>query len=313
MRSSRAVAVAVLGVSLLLAGCGTSSKPTSAPSTTPSASAETFPTTVKVAGASTTISARPTSIVSLDPTATEDLFAIGAGSQVKVVDSLSDYPSNAPRDAKLSAYTPNVEAIAAYNPDLVVISNDMNHIAENLTKLNVTVLTLPAPTDIDGAYQEIDALGQATGHVAQADSLVTNMKKSISAELTKVKSASGTSAGLTYFYELDPTLYSATSNTFIGKVMALFGLRNIADSAKDASGGYPQLSEEAVVKAAPALVFTADSQTPAQVDKRPGWADVPAVKNGDVFELNADIASRWGPRLVDLVNAVGDDVIKASK
>lgn len=314
MRSSRAVAVAVLGVSLL-AGCGTSAKPSSVPSSKPSASGGTFPTTVTVAGGSLTVAARPTRILSLDPTATEDLFAIGAGPQVKVVDSLSDYPTSAPRDPKLSAYTPNVEAVAKYDPDLVVISNDTDHIKEQLTKLKVPVLVLPAPTGLDGAYQEITALGQATGRTSQAATVIDGMKKSVTAEVAKVKAATpaGAPSGLSYFYELDPTLYSATSTTFIGQVMALFGLHDIADSAKDASDGYPQLSEEFVVHAAPALVFTADSQTPAQVAKRPGWTVVPAVKNGDVVQLDQDIASRWGPRLVGLVQSVGTAVTKAEQ
>ena len=109
----------------------------------------------------------PTRIVSLSPTATEDLFAIGAGKQVVAVDNQSNYPSNAPL-TKLSGYTPNAEAVAAYNPDLVVVSFDGNHIVEALGKLKIPVLVEPTASTLAQAYTQIEQLGTATGQTAQA-------------------------------------------------------------------------------------------------------------------------------------------------
>ena len=120
----------------------------------------------------------PSRIVSLSPTATDDLFAVGAGKQVVAVDSLSTYPKHAPV-TKLSAFTPNVEAIAKYRPDLVVISGDENHIVDQLAKLHVPVLLEPAAANLARVYAEIRQLGKATGHTAQAKTVVAGMKKKV--------------------------------------------------------------------------------------------------------------------------------------
>ncbi len=115
---------------------------------------------------------------------------------------------------------------------------------------------------------------------------------------------------LTYYYELDQTYYSLTSKTFVGQLLALLGLKSIADAAHGAAaaGGYPQLSSEFIVKANPDYVILADTlcchQSAATVAHRPGWAGMRAVRDGHVIALNDDIASRWGPRIVTLLRDV---------
>jgi iron complex transport system substrate-binding protein len=129
-----------------------------------------------------------------------------------------------------------------------------------------------------------------------------------------VKNTPKTAAGAKYYYELDQTYYSVLSSTFIGRVLGLLGLKSIADAAKGAaaSGGYPQLSSEFIVKANPAFVFLADTkcckQTVASVQKRPGWSSMAAVTGGRVVPLDDDIASRWGPRIVDLLRSVSQAI-----
>src|SRR5262249_20533223 len=120
----------------------------------------------------------PQRIVSLSPTATEDLFAIGAGAQVVAVDDQSDYPPSAPK-TKLSGYTPNAEAIAGYRPDLVVVSNDANGLLAALHKLHIPVLMQPAARNLAGAYAEIVQLGRLTGHTAAAKRLVSSIRPAI--------------------------------------------------------------------------------------------------------------------------------------
>jgi iron complex transport system substrate-binding protein len=255
----------------------------------------------------------PTRIISLSPTATEDLFAIGAGMQVVAVDNDSDYPPSAPR-TKLSGYTPNAEAVAAYKPDLVVVSYDGNHIVEALKKLKIPVLVEPTASTLDQAYGQIDALGKATGRPMQAESLVASMKKRIAAIVASVPHAS---PPITVYHELEPDLYSATSKTFIGRIYTMLGLKDIADAAGGAGSGYPQLSQEFVVAADPRLIVLADTvccgQTVAKLDARPGWSTVAAVKNGDVLAVNDDVASRWGPRIVDFVAQVASKVKELEK
>jgi len=274
-----------------------------------------FPTTLAAANGSVTITSDPTRIVSLDPTATEDLYAVGAGAQVVAVDQDSDYPSGVPVTS-LSGLTPNIEAIAKYNPSLVVASQDSNGLVSGLGKLGIPVLIEPAVSTLSAAYQQIQQIGRATGHYNQANEVVQNMTQ----EITNTVQAAGTEdRGLTYYWELsnDP-YYSATSATFIGHVLDMFGLKNIADAAsKAADGGYPELSQEYIVTAKPQLIFLADNQpadggqTPAIVAKRPGWAGIPAVADDDVFGLNDDIASRWGPRLPYLVHEIANALASA--
>ncbi len=242
----------------------------------------------------------PHRIISLSPSATEMLYAIGAGKQVIAVDDQSDYPKQAPR-TKLSGFTPNVEAIAKYKPDLVVIANDVKGLRASLKKLNIKVVLQSAPRDLAGAYEQMRALATLTGHIRLANHAIASMDDKIRAAVS-----SAPRSHLRYYHELDPTLYSVKSSTFIGRVYELFGLQNIADKAPGAA--YPKLSSEYIVAANPDLIFLADSkcckQTLATVSARPGWSNIAAVKNEKVIAVDDSIASRWGPRVVAYVQAV---------
>jgi iron complex transport system substrate-binding protein len=247
--------------------------------------------------------AAPRRIVSLSPTATESLFAIGAGPQVVAVDDQSDYPKRAPRTT-LSGYTPNIEAIAGYRPDLVVLPGGGNDVVSGLRKLGIRVLLQPAVKDLSGTYAQIRQLGSVTGHRKAAASLVTRMKKSIAQVLKRTPKRR-----LSVYHELTPDLYSATSQTFIGRIYKLFGLRNIADAVDSSGSGYPQLSGEYILSANPSLIVLADSrccgQTAATVASRPGWGNVAAVRTRSILVVDDSVASRWGPRIVQFVRAVG--------
>jgi len=269
-----------------------------------------FPVKVHAANGTITVRARPTAIVSLSPTATEMLYAIGAGSQVKAVDEYSDYPASAPH-TDLDGNNPNVEAIASYKPDLVVVSDEAPGLDKQLDELGIPVLSDPAAANLSGEYAQFEELGKATGHEAQAGAEVTKIKSEIS---KIVQSLHKSARPLTYYYELDQTYYSATSSTFIGQVLGLLGMHSIADAAKGAaaSGGYPQLSGEFILKSNPDYILLADTiccgQSPATVAARPGWSNLAAVKDGRVLKLNDDIASRWGPRIVILLSEVAAEL-----
>lgn len=271
-----------------------------------SSSADTNAAASTSAAADTTSAADvPQAIISLAPTQTEILFAIGAGDQVIAVDEMSNYPAEAldkPHD--LSGFDPNVEAIAALNPDLVVIGDDFKGLAPQLQELGIDTWTSPAPTTLDEAYAQIEQLGAATGHIAEAAELVGNMQTDIQAA---VDAAPKPATALTYYHELDPTLFTVTSNSFVGQVYALFGLENVADGVEEGND-YPQLNAEYLIGADPDLIFLADAnwsgESPETVAARPGWADIAAVQHGGVIVIDDDIASRWGPRLVDFVQAV---------
>ena len=273
---------------------------------TPADEESSFPVTVTVAGTDTTIEAEPQAIVSLSPTATEMLFAIGAGDQVVAVDDFSNFPEEAPV-TDLSGFDPNVEAIIGYEPDLVILSGDRNDVVAGLAAVDVPTIVLDSALTIDDTYTQIEVLGAATGHVGDAAEVVAGMQSDIEELAAQVAERD---EPLTYYHELDDTFFSVTSETFIGEIYALAGLENIADAAEGAAdaGGYPQLSAEFIIDADPDLVFLADTkccgQDAATVAARPGWADLTAVQQDGVVELDDDIASRWGPRIVDFLRVI---------
>ena len=288
--------VAALAAALLAAFVsGASGEPVAAAS---------FPVTILTPDGKVTVAKKPRRIVSLSPTATETLFAIGAGPQVVAVDDQSDFPKSAPRTT-LSGFTPNVEAIAGYHPDLVVISYDTKGLSGALARLGITVVHHDGAKTFKGAYQQIRQLGLVTGNETKATKLVTHMKATI-ARIVRASRGNGTQ--LSVYHELDPSLFSASSATFVGKVYEALGLRNIADAADSSGTGYPQLSAEYVVSSSPDVIVLADSvccgQKASTVASRPGWDRISAVRTGSIVRVDDSIASRWGPRLVNFFRAM---------
>jgi iron complex transport system substrate-binding protein len=274
------ILVVALGAALLAGGCGEEASPPA------SASA-------------------PQRIVSLSPTTTETLFAIGAGERVVAVDDQSDEPPEAPRTS-ISAYQPSVEAIAGHRPDLVVVSAETPRDAvAGLRRLGVRVLDQPPAANLAEAYAQMRELGEVTGRRAAAAQVADEMR----AEVERLVASVPDGPPLRVFHELDPDLYSASSDTFIGQVYARLGLRNVADEAARRSGAeYPRMSAEAVVAADPDVIVLADSeccgQTPAKVARRPGWDAISAVRERAVVAVGDDVASRWGPRIPEFVERV---------
>ncbi|MGX6508700.1 ABC transporter substrate-binding protein [Rhodococcus sp. SJ-2] len=278
LTSRRFLTAGVAALALVIAGCGSGDD--AASDSAPPAESGT-----------------PQAIVSLSPTTTEMLYAVGAGDQVVAVDDQSDYPEGVPV-TDLSGYNPNVEAILGYDPDLVVATDDNGDLVAGLGNAGVDVLLLPAAVSLDDTYDQLEQVGAATGHVGDAAELVAQMQTEIS-EL--VASVPERETPLRYYHELDNTYYSVTDDTYIGEIYSLLGLTSIATGGD----GYPQLSSEFIVEQNPDLIFLADSQccgvTPETVAERAGWAELTAVRDGQVHVLDEDIASRWGPRVVDLV------------
>ena len=273
---------------------------TVAPTTT-AAAVPAFPVTV----AGVVIPERPAAIVSLSPTATEMLFAVGAGDQVIAVDEFSNYPPEAPV-TELSGFRPNLEAIAAYGPDLVVMSGNPEEIASGLEALGIPVLIHEAALSPEDAYRQMRQTGAATGHSGAAEELVASIQEEIAGLVDRYADPD---LGLTYYHEISDTFFSATSSTFIGTVYSLFGLENIADAADPDGYGYPQLSAEYILEADPDIIFYGCAiwcgTTAESIAGRPGWSELQAVGSGYLFEVDDDISSRWGPRLIEFVRLIG--------
>lgn len=304
-------------VALVVAACGSGdavpaestlpvdpSSTTVAPTTTTAATTTTvpdFPLTLEMMRGTVTLDSRPERIISLSATATESLYAIGAGDQVLAVDESSNFPEDAPV-TDLNGFTVTAESIAALEPDLVVMFFDPGDVFDGLRILGIPTMFQTAAVDLRDAYHQIEQLGEATGHAAEATAYVEGM----AGEIDSVVSGLPEDAPPAVFYhELDQALYSLTSVTLIGQLYAMLGLENIADAADPDATGYPQLSGEYILEQDPDLIFLADTKCCRQdadtVAGRPGWDTLTAVQSGRVIELDDDVASRWGPRIVDLM------------
>lgn len=297
-----AALVLVTGVT----GCAT--RPESSPPPTQADDpASAFPVKVTIPGMEpVAVPQRPKRIVSLSPTATEALYAVGAGKEVVAVDAYSDYPKQAPR-TKLSGFTTDAGTLGNYDPDLVIAQDNATELAEGLRSIDVPVMLTPSAKNLDEAYQQIEAIGQATGHSTTAKDLTRRMRTEIDKIVADTPKPS---RPLSYFHEVSSDYYTATSESFVGDVYSLFELNNIADPA---AGKFPQLSEERILQADPDLIFLADEARVPQVSARPGWGTLTAVRQGQVVALDGDIAARWGPRIVDMVRAVADAVASAQR
>jgi len=262
-----------------------------------------YPVTVSHGFGDLVLKKKPVRILSLSPTATEILFAIGAGSQVFAVDDQSNYPLGVPV-TNISGWTPNLEAILGMEPDLVAHSYLPEDIEDGLASVGIPSMAQFAAGTLADTYQQIEMLGIATGNQVNADQLVTSMKSNIQALVDRSKGLRGG----TFYHELDQTFYSITSSTLVGEIYTLVGLENIADGADPDGTGYPQLSEEYLLAQDPDFIFLADTKCCAQsidiVKARPGWSTLSAVQENAVIELDDDIASRWGPRVVDFLVVV---------
>jgi len=331
---SRKILAMLAAIALVAAACGSSSDTAEAPSTTLSTTTTTatsttvaassttnpttttssttvlepsgFPVTIDAPNGPVTIEKQPENIVSLSPTSTEALFAVGAGPQVVAVDNQSNYPAEAPM-TELTGFEPNLEAIAGYGADLVVIMYDPGDVITGLEAIGIPVIMHPSATTLDDTYMQIDQIGAATGHVDEASRLVASMRTEIAAAI-----ASTDGGGATYYHELSPDYYSVTSATFVGALYTMLDLENIADGSDPDGYGYPQLSAEHILSEDPDMMFLADTkccdQDAATVAGRPGWDTLTAVQEGAITELDDDIASRWGPRVVDFVASIAEAI-----
>lgn len=326
MRTARRLPAVLLGAALVLTACGTDDSATDdetqgeaadlacAPPEPdpdrPGVGDGTFPVTIEGDAGGLELESEPERIVSLSPTHTEMLFAIDAGDQVEAVDEYSYYPEEAPV-TDLSGYEPSVEAITEYDPDLVVLGSEHVDIADQLDSVDVPSVVLNSADELEDTYAQLRLLGDATGRTEAADSEADRVESEITSTVEEVCAEIGDTEPLSVYHELDDSLYSATSETFIGQIYSMFGLANIADEADDGSaGGYPQLSAEYVVEEDADLIFLAygDESAVEELEQRPAFDTVTAVADGGVHTLDTDISSRWGSRVVELTESVGHAV-----
>lgn len=294
------VFVALAACSDPRASTATPTPSTSAPVASPTAAA--FPLTVTGAdGQALTLPAPARAIVSHSPGATEILFAIGAGGQLVAADEFSNYPAAAKGLKRVKYSDPNPETEIALQPDLVILATNQKAQVEPFRRIGLPVLYNQEPPDIDGVLANISLLGRITGHAAEAEALVGQMRSRIDAVTAKVADVP---QGPKVFYELSDTLYSAAPQSFIGGMLLALKARNVAAGA---TTPFPQLTAEAVIAANPDVVLLADAQfgaTPERVGARPGWSAIAAVQSGRLYAVDPDVMNRPGPRVADAIETL---------
>lgn len=242
-------------------------------------------------------------IVSLAPSNTEILFAIGAGKQVVAREDFSNFPEEAANLPSVGGNmgTYNLEAIAQLEPDLILASPlTAPDALKSLQDISPAVFVVANPKNLDELYTNLVNVGILTGHQKEAEAMVTDLKKRVQAVEEKV---AGIAEKPTVFYELDATdpakPWTSGPGTFLDLLIGMAGGQNVGASL---TGEWAQISQEELIVQDPDIILLGDALyggiTPESVAARPGWDSIAAVKNQRVSAFNDDLVSRPGPRLV---------------
>ncbi len=282
-------------LTLLLGACAPTPTPAVEPTASPIVMTDGLGRTVTLAGPAQRV-------ISLAPSNTEILYAVGAGGQVVGRDNFSNYPPEALELPGLGDFMGfSIEQIVALNPDLVLLAEiHPPELVKSLEDAGLTVFYLKNPLTMEEMYPMLITVGELTGHKAEAEALVSRLSIRVAAVQQKL---AGVEQRPTVFYEIDGTdpskPWTTGSGTFIDTLLEMAGAENIG---RVMDSQYGQLSIEALLEADPDFILLGDANfgvTPEQVAARPGWSELTAVKEGRVLPFNDDLASRPGPRLVD--------------
>jgi len=318
-RTNRVILPVALGLSLVLGACAPAAtpaptaEPTAAPTTAPpTATEEPAPTPIVLTdslGRQVTLAAPAQRIVSLAPSNTEILFAIGAGDQLVGRDEFSDFPPEALEAPSIGSLYPqvNAEAVVELEPDLVLAAGITNpDDVEALAGLGLTVYATSVAANLDDIYHDILAVGTLTGQTDEAETLVADLR-------ARVEAVSARTAGMAerprVFYEIDATdpasPWTAGPGSFIDQLLTLAGGTNVGNVGADL---YYQISLEELVNQDPDVIVLGSStyggQTPELLAQRAGWENLTAVKNRAVYTFDDNLVSRPGPRVIDGLEAL---------
>jgi iron complex transport system substrate-binding protein len=288
---------------IALVGCAG----TQAPEASEPAGAE-VPESVSVvddAGRTVEIVSNPQRLISLAPSNTEILFALGLGDKVVGVTDFCNYPEEAKSIEQIGSYfDPSIEKIFSLSPDLVLAITGLPEVIAKLEELGIPALILD-PSDLEGVLANIQLVGKATGAEKEAEALVSEMRGRIAVVTEK---ASEVKERPRVFCEIDATdpskPWASGPGSFMDAMIRLSGGTNVA---ADAESPWPQLSAEEIIAKDPGIVILADSKygvTAESVKERHGWEVITAVKEGAIYDIDDDLISRPGPRIVDGLEAV---------
>ncbi|SDY16418.1 ABC transporter substrate-binding protein [Thermoactinomyces sp. DSM 45892] len=274
----------------VVVGCQSGDKPPVSTPVTPSKVK--YPITVKdMAGNAVEFKKPAERIISLIPSNTEIAYAIGLGDKMVGGTTNDDFPAEAKKLEKVGDFTINVEKVVALKPDLVLAST-MNKEVEKLKSLGIPTLVLDGKS-IKEVFESITIVGLATNKAHEADNLVGTMTKEKLAIYQKVTPIAKKNPKKVWL-EIDPTLMTAGGDTILNEMLEVAGGVNVAKELK----GWPQVGAEKVAAWNPDVIFSTYGST-SQIEARPAWASVGAVKQKQVFTLDSNTTSRPGPRIIE--------------
>lgn len=321
MKKFSALFLSLLLLIGLLVGCGqTNNAEQKENNSNASEQSKLFPVTVKDAlGEDVTIKEKPKRIVSLIPSNTEIVYALGLGEQIVGVSDNDNYPEDVQNKEKVGGMEFNVEKIISLKPDLVLAHASSAHNSQEglkqLKDAGINVFVVEDAQSFDKVYDSIQTIGKITGTSDKAEDIVAEMKTKL-ADIQEKGKTIPDDQKVSVFVEVNPApqIYTTGKGTFMDEMLTIIGAKNAAGDQE----GWPQMTEEAVVKLNPDVIVTTYGyyvdKAVDQVLARKGWENVSAVKNKRVYDVHSDLVSRPGPRLVEgveeLAKAIYPDVYK---
>jgi iron complex transport system substrate-binding protein len=261
------------------------------------------------AGRTVTVAQTPHRIISLAPSITEDLFALGLGGKVVGDTTYDNYPPAAVNITKVGGFSsPSIEKIVSLNPDVVFASSlENNTLLSTLSGYGIPTVVLN-PTSLTGILNDLSLIGKVSGSAGNSSALVANLTQKMTANSISVASH----PRVLYLVWYNPIM-SAGADTFEGDIIAHAGGINVAQLAN--VSGYGTMSKESIVALNPSVIIAnsaMNSTAVQQVKSDPALATVDAVKNGKIYILDSDIISRPGPRAFDALEQIAVIIRQAS-
>ncbi|WP_305960628.1 ABC transporter substrate-binding protein [Bacillus safensis] len=310
MKKLTAIWLSLLLVMGVLAGCAgaeTDHKATGSQNKETATAA--FPVSIKdAAGKKVEIKEQPKRIVSLIPSNTEVAYALGLGDKMVGRSDFDNYPKEVEKVEKIGGLEFNVEKVISLKPDLVLAHASQMGSKEGFKQLEdagIQVLTVNDATSFKDVYKSINMIGEAAGVKEASTKLIDEMKTKLN-DIKKQAEGISKDKQKTVFVEVSgaPEIYTTGKNTFMDEMLSVIHAKNAAGDQT----GWVQMTEESIIKRNPNVIVTIDGSSLADLKKRDGWNAMKAVKEKQVFQLNTDLASRPGPRLVEGVEALAKSV-----
>ncbi|MED4727978.1 ABC transporter substrate-binding protein [Aneurinibacillus migulanus] len=304
MKKYISIGVTVL-LMVLLAACGANPAPKSSGDTTQTPVQEQFPLTITDStGTEVKIEKKPERIVSVMPGTTEIAYAVGAGDKVVGVSNYDNYPEDVKKKEKVGDLKVNIEKVVSLEPDVILADTGNGEAVDALRKTGLPVVVMEAKT-FDEIYKSIEMIGKATGNDAKAAEVVGKMKTDVQDVQDKVKAVPQEKRPNVWI-EVDPSLFTAGTGTFMHDLVTLAGGKNIAGDLD----GWKQLSEEKVLQRNPDVIMNTygyyDKEGAAKIKQRPKWQQVQAIKDGRVFAVDSDVVNRPGPRITEGLKEIAE-------